>query len=45
LFAIGFVATGSLWWLIAAHALIDLYGGLVAWSVMRVPPPAVAQSA
>jgi uncharacterized protein len=44
LFAIGFVATGSLWWLIAAHALIDLYGGFVAWSVMRTPP-AVAQSA
>lgn len=45
LFAIGFVATGSLWWLIAAHALIDLYGGFVAWSVMRAPLPAVAQSA
>jgi membrane protease YdiL (CAAX protease family) len=37
LFAVGYVATASLWWLIALHALVDVYGGFVAWSVMRAP--------
>ena len=45
LFALGYVASGSLWWLIALHALIDVYGGLVAWSVMRGPVPAAVQRA
>jgi membrane protease YdiL (CAAX protease family) len=45
LFAVGYVVTGSLWWLIALHALADIYGGLVAWSVMRAPLPAAPQSA
>jgi membrane protease YdiL (CAAX protease family) len=45
LFAVGYVATGSLWWLIALHAVVDIYGGFVAWSVVRAPLPAAAQSA
>ena len=40
LFAIGYVFSASLWWLIALHALVDLFGGLAAWRVMRTPPPA-----
>jgi membrane protease YdiL (CAAX protease family) len=45
LFAVGYVATGSLWWLIALHAVVDIYGGFVAWSVLRAPLPAATQSA
>jgi len=45
LFAVGYVVTRSLWWLMALHALVDVYGGLIAWSVMRAPLPAAAQSA
>ena len=37
LFAIGYVFSFSLWWLIALHALVDLFGGLAAWRVMRLP--------
>lgn len=37
LFAIGYVFSASLWWLIALHALVDLFGGLAAWRVMRQP--------
>lgn len=40
LFAIGYVFSASLWWLIALHALVDLFGGLAAWRVMRMPQPA-----
>jgi membrane protease YdiL (CAAX protease family) len=39
-FAIGFALTGSLWWLIAVHALIDVFGGLTAWRAMRMAPRA-----
>ena len=34
-FAIWYVVTGSLWWLMALHALIDLFGGLMAWRLLR----------
>ena len=37
LFAIGYVFSASLWWLIALHGLVDLFGGLAAWRVMRMP--------
>ncbi|HEY4940952.1 MAG TPA: CPBP family intramembrane glutamic endopeptidase [Rhizomicrobium sp.] len=39
LFAIGYVASGSLWWLIALHALVDIFGGTMAWrvSTLRLP--------
>ena len=33
LFAVAFVLTHSLWWLMAAHALIDIYGGSLAFKV------------
>lgn len=36
LFATAFVFTGSLWWLMGAHALIDIYGGSVAFRVKRL---------
>lgn len=36
LFAFGFVASGSLWWLMAIHALVDVYGGLLSWRVSRM---------
>ena len=38
-FAIGYVVSGSLWWLIALHALIDIFGGVMAWrvSTLRLP--------
>lgn len=35
LFAVGYVLTGSLWWLMALHALVDFVGGFVGWTVMR----------
>ena len=41
--AAAYVAGGSLWWVMAAHALLDLYGGLLAWRISRMPeaaPPA-----
>jgi membrane protease YdiL (CAAX protease family) len=37
LFAIGYALTGSLWWLIAIHALVDAFGGLLAWRALRLP--------
>lgn len=36
LFASAFVFTRSLWWLMAAHALLDIYGGSVAFRVKRI---------
>ncbi|HJW40956.1 MAG TPA: CPBP family intramembrane glutamic endopeptidase [Rhizomicrobium sp.] len=39
-FAIGFALTGSLWWLIVVHALVDVFGGLTAWRAMRITPRA-----
>ncbi len=35
-FAAGYAATNSLWWLIAAHALLDLHGGTVAFRVAQL---------
>jgi membrane protease YdiL (CAAX protease family) len=35
-FAIGFVLTRSLWWLMMAHIAVNLLGGLFAWRVMRL---------
>ncbi|HXC56924.1 MAG TPA: CPBP family intramembrane glutamic endopeptidase [Rhizomicrobium sp.] len=36
-FAVGYVGTGSLWWLIAIHGLIDIMGGIFAWRVASYP--------
>jgi membrane protease YdiL (CAAX protease family) len=33
LFAAGYVATGSLWWLMILHAAIDIFAGILAWRV------------
>ena len=41
-FALGFVFSQSLWWVMAAHALVDLYGGTMAWRVLRMPAPQAA---
>lgn len=35
-FAALYVLSGTLWWLMAAHALIDIYGGLTAWRVKQL---------
>lgn len=37
-----YVLTHSLWWLMALHALVDLFGGFVAWRVGRSHGPAAA---
>ena len=37
LFAVGYALSGSLWWLIALHALVDIFGGLAAWKVSQMP--------
>jgi len=37
LFAIGYALSRSLWWLMLIHALVDAFGGLVAWRVLRMP--------
>jgi uncharacterized protein len=37
IFAIGFALSRSLWWLMIIHALVDAFGGLVAWRVLRMP--------
>jgi membrane protease YdiL (CAAX protease family) len=34
-FAIWYVESGSLWWLMALHTLIDLFGGMLAWRLLR----------
>jgi membrane protease YdiL (CAAX protease family) len=39
LFAIGYAASRSLWWLMAIHALIDAFGGVLTWRVLRMPEP------
>ena len=41
-FALAYVLTHSLWWVMAAHALVDLWGGTLGWRVMRMPEPDVA---
>lgn len=35
-FAAAYIVTGSLWWLIATHALVDIFGGLVTARVRRL---------
>ncbi len=35
-FAVLFVLSGTLWWLMAAHAVIDIYGGVTAYRVRRL---------
>jgi membrane protease YdiL (CAAX protease family) len=37
-FAIGYVLTGSLWWLIVVHILVNLFGGALAWRMQRLAP-------
>ncbi len=39
LFAVLYAFSASLWWLIWAHALVDVFGGVVGWKVfgMRAP--------
>lgn len=44
LFAIAYVCTQSLWWIMAAHALVDLWGGTLGWRVLRMPEARPAQA-
>lgn len=39
LFALGYALTHSLWWLMAIHALVDAFGGVMTWRVSRMAPP------
>jgi membrane protease YdiL (CAAX protease family) len=43
IFAVAFAMTQSLWWLMMAHALVDIYGGIAAYRIWRLLPhePAV----
>jgi membrane protease YdiL (CAAX protease family) len=43
-FALAYVLTRSLWWVMAAHALVDLWGGTLGWRVMRMPDVQPAQA-
>jgi len=43
-FAILFVFTQSLWWLMAAHAVVDIYGGALAWRLTNMRAAAVKYS-
>ena len=38
--AVAYIASGSLWWVMAVHALLDLYGGLLAWRISQMPEAA-----
>lgn len=38
--AVAYIASGSLWWVMAAHALLDLYGGLLAYRISQMPEAA-----
>jgi uncharacterized protein len=40
-FAIGYALTHSLWWLILAHVMVNLFGALFARRVIRLSPAAV----
>jgi membrane protease YdiL (CAAX protease family) len=42
IFAAAYVLSGSLWWLMALHALVDLFGGCLAWRLTRRSAAAVA---
>ena len=35
-FALLYVASGSLWWLMLAHAMVDIYGGIAAFRLGRL---------
>jgi uncharacterized protein len=35
-FAILYVLSESLWWLMAAHAVVDIYGGVLAWRLTEM---------
>jgi membrane protease YdiL (CAAX protease family) len=37
-FAAGYVLTGSLWWLIVVHIMVNLFGGALAWRMHRLAP-------
>ena len=37
--AVAYAATGSLWWMMTAHALLDLYGGTLAWRLFGMAEP------
>jgi membrane protease YdiL (CAAX protease family) len=37
-FGIGFALTHSLWWLIVAHVMVNVFGGLFARRLMRLSP-------
>jgi len=43
-FAAAYVLSQSLWWVMAAHALVDLWGGTLGWRVMRMPEAQPAQA-
>lgn len=43
--AIGYALTGSLWWLMLAHAIFNLSGGLLAWKLMNQPVPSEGDAA
>lgn len=45
LFGVGYALSHSLWWLIAIHALVDMFGGVLAWRVLRMPEPAMKNTA
>ena len=36
IFAILYLFTRSLWWLMAAHAAVDIYGGALAWRLVNM---------
>jgi|SRR5271155_3354542 len=37
-FGSAYALTQSLWWLMVAHTILNLYGGLLAWKLMRPAP-------
>jgi len=37
-FGIAYALTHSLWWLMAAHAIFNIFGGLFAWRLARLSP-------
>ena len=43
-FAILYLLSQSLWWLMAAHAVVDIYGGALAYRVMHMRDAAVKYS-
>jgi membrane protease YdiL (CAAX protease family) len=37
--AVLYALTRSLWWIMALHAIVNLYGGIVSWQILRMPAP------